>query len=116
MPTLDYAQTTRRPPSLFGPWLCYSLAYLLITPLFAITEELWGESLNNVFVSVASLYHYATARAGWLSISSFFWIGLPLNALAYGLLLASVHRCSINALRRATEHEITEQTERTRKK
>src|SRR5947207_398273 len=74
-------------------WIFYTLGYLLITPMFAITEELWGESLNDAFVGVASLYQYATARAGWVNISSFFWIGLPLNALAYGFVLAAVHRC-----------------------
>jgi hypothetical protein len=59
---------------------------------------LWGESVNEAFVGVASLYAYATQRAGWYGISSFFWIGLPLNALAYGLMLATAHRCLRNAL------------------
>ena len=81
------------PASFLRLWACYALGYLLITPLFAGTEELWGESLNDVFVGVASLIQYATAHgAGWVSDSAFFWIGLPLNALAYGLGFAAVHR------------------------
>lgn len=94
MPTLDYGQTPRqRRRSFLWLWLCYAAAYLLITPAFALTEEVWGESVNDAFVGVAALYYYATTRAGLVSISSFFWIGLPLNALVYGLVLGAVHRC-----------------------
>jgi hypothetical protein len=93
MATLDYRPAPRRHRrSFLRLWALYALGYMLLTPVFAGTEELWGESLNDVFVGVASLFQYATARAGWVSDWAFFWIGLPLNAFAYGLGFAAFHR------------------------
>lgn len=101
MATLDYGSAQRRHRRWFlRLWPCYGLGYLLVTPMFAGTEELWGESLNDVFVGIASLFRNATARAGWVSDWAFFWIGLPLNAVAYGLGFAAVHTWVTRARRR----------------